>query len=40
LPLAFACAAQVPLPDCWWEVFAVKLEDLCEVCRILHELYL
>jgi hypothetical protein len=31
---------QVPLPDDWWELFLVKLEDMCEVCRILHELYL
>jgi hypothetical protein len=31
---------QVPLPDNWWELFTVKLEDICDVCRILHELYL
>lgn len=31
---------QVSLPDDWWELFLVKLEDMCEVCRILHELYL
>lgn len=31
---------QVPLPDDWWELFLVKLEDMCEVCRVLHELYL
>jgi hypothetical protein len=31
---------QVPLPEDWWELFLVKLEDMCDVCRILHELYL
>lgn len=31
---------QVPMPDNWWELFTVKLEDMCEVCRILHELNL
>lgn len=34
------CCVQVPLPADWWELFMVKLEDMCEVCRVLHELYL
>lgn len=33
-------AVQVCLPDNWWEVFLVQLEDICEVCRVLHDLYL
>lgn len=30
---------KVCLPDAWWEIFQVKLEDVCEVCRVLHEVY-